>query len=1092
MTDTGALVLPESWHEHVHPRRGGTVTRPFTPDPEARDRTGRITAESRGRLTALLAAVSTPEPIRAAAARWLAGEPDPLGAGTVAAILDGPEAAAWADVWIQEHGLRFATLAAVETVALMIVNDMALGWRYYPEADSGIRHRLPDDPVDGSPLGLRALLRVRAALAVAPDDEFTRVAAALEPYRAGERYARAACAVVTARPDWVAQDMTGAECPMLLYAASTPEQVAALTPTVDLVHGDVGRDLFVTIADGVGAAAGPALLEWFDEGSWEYTARGTDQRLLAVLAAMPDDEVMRGLLARSGRRIVRTALLAAAERFPARALRILAEAGDDLLRAHVVKHAGLVGRVLPLLSPAAAARVRAITAAWDDVVLAPLTALPPVLADPPWRHRRTAAEPPVITGLRCTDAPAVSWLPGERQEWAQTWLTFHNKPGTDWAALAASVLSGGDGGRWSDPARLFLTGPEEVARPAIIRWLPKTDLDSAEWLRVAAARFETDALPALLSLARATPPEFGPHLLPFTSPPVATVMADWSARLKSMRRTARKWLLRHPEAAARALIPAALGKIGTTPRRQAERALLLLHTNGRTDQINTAAITYGPEAAAAVTALLTADPLRALPARMPSAPGWAAPGVLPPVRLRDGSGALPAEAVGTLILMLILSRPDEPYAGLDLVREAVEPADLAEFGWALFEQWQTAGASGKDGWAYDTLALTGDDETVRRLTPLILTWPTVGLHARALAGLSVLTGIGTDQALLHLHRVSQRARSTPLRKAATARITEIADELGLTAEQLADRLLPDFGLDAAGGMRLDYGPRQFVVGFDEQLRPFVTDADGKRLKTLPKPGARDDTALSEAAYRRFGVLKREVRKVSAEQVHRLERAMADGRQWTGAEFRRLFADHPLLWHIGRRLVWFSAGSGTALRIAEDRTFAGADDDPVPVTDGEMIGVAHPVRLGAETARWAEVFADYEILQPFPQLGRPVFTLTDAERSAGRLTRFEGITVPTTKVLTLDRRGWSRHEADDNGAQRAFDRLAGPGRVLTVHLDPGIVGQAGFDAEQKLLAVYLHDGTVDPWYLDDEKTLPLGDLDPVSASEILRDLTDVTT
>jgi hypothetical protein len=59
---------------------------------------------------------------------------------------------------------------------------------------------------------------------------------------------------------------------------------------------------------------------------------------------------------------------------------------------------------------------------------------------------------------------------------------------------------------------------------------------------------------------------------------------------------------------------------------------------------------------------------------------------------------------------------------------------------------------------------------------------------------------------------------------------------GLTAEQLADRLVLDFGLDAQGRLTLDYGPSRFVVGFDEQLKPCMVDDDAMRREDLPEPG----------------------------------------------------------------------------------------------------------------------------------------------------------------------------------------------------------------------------------------------------------------
>ncbi|MEU8660472.1 DUF4132 domain-containing protein, partial [Actinoplanes philippinensis] len=506
------------------------------------------------------------------------------------------------------------------------------------------------------------------------------------------------------------------------------------------------------------------------------------------------------------------------------------------------------------------------------------------------------------------------------------------------------------------------------------------------------------------------------------------------------------------------------------------------------DRVRAAATGYGPEAVAAVETLLTVDPLTAVPARMPTPPAWASPVLLPPVRLRDGSGALPAEAAGNLVRMLMISRPDEPYAGLELVREAVEPAGLAEFGWALFQLWQSAGAPAKANWVLDALGLTGDDETVRRLSPMILAWPGDGGHAKAVAGLTVLATIGSGVALMHLHRISQRARFKGLRSTAEARIAEVADGLGLTTEQLADRLVPDFGLDADGSLRLDYGPRQFVVGFDEQLRPFVVGGDGKRLKALPKPGVHGDEA-----YKRFAALKKDVRTVAADLVRRLELAMVTGRRWSGAEFRELFVGHPLLWHVARRLVWArfassGAVSGT-LRVAEDRSLAGPDDEPATLADDDIVGVAHPLHLGDDVPVWGQVFADYEILQPFPQLGRPVCALTEAEADGSHLARFEGVTVPVTSLLGLERRGWRRESPQDSGIQGSIERVVGPGRAISIELDPGIVvGEVGYFADQKLTAVSLQGGG--GWGNQVPQRTRLGDLDAITASEILRDLTEV--
>ncbi|MFG2004187.1 DUF4132 domain-containing protein [Spirillospora sp. NPDC048911] len=322
-----------------------------------------------------------------------------------------------------------------------------------------------------------------------------------------------------------------------------------------------------------------------------------------------------------------------------------------------------------------------------------------------------------------------------------------------------------------------------------------------------------------------------------------------------------------------------------------------------------------------------------------------------------------------------------------------------------------------------------------------------------------------------------------LKSQAQSKIEEIARSRGLTTEQLADRTVPDFGLDDDGSMTLDYGPRRFTVGFDEALVPFVLDEDGHRRKTLPRPNANDDPELAPAAHQRFSSMKKVAKAGGTEQIRRLERAMVTRRRWTAAEFQDLFVDHPLVWHIARRIVWLAEedGTSTAFRIAEDRTFADVHDDPftLPATATTMakatttVGIAHPLDLGDDLAAWRQVLEDYEILQPFPQIDRGTYAFTEEERRGDRLVRFEDLTVRTGRVLALRHRGWER-------SGYGLARVLPAGRNVLLEVDPGLpFGSPDDEPEQRITTVQLTSEAL------------FGDLDPVTVSEIIADLTSLT-
>ncbi|WP_335933004.1 DUF4132 domain-containing protein [Streptomyces sp. PTD5-9] len=1109
LPDEDTFTLPSDWRRELLPRRGGI--------PRARGRTSREDLE---RVDAAIVEhaswiqefVDSPASDAASADQlraYLAGDPAPTGAAALSTIVPLPlSCSAWVDRWCDQHGLPFAARAAVEVLLV----DATWGYQGNSRTTPALKTLDRPHPPFRARSDLLVLNRVRTLLAAADEETYRAAVEALAGCRTDAVRRIVVSYLAPSETAWVDELCADPEVTeehdsgllaMVFSSLYSADQPACFSRHPSFAHA---KALLATTAEGIGTAVGPLLAAVLDGGR-QYVDAVTDAA--EALAEIPTDEAFLALLSHADLKHARPALLDAMRRYPVRAARLLAAesrraAGSgasadrtrQLLRTHVAAHRELLALALDGLDAEAAEVVGPLLDPADRIPDAPADVLPAVLTTPPWSRPRARAEALVVTGLTAEAAPSVAWLPGERETWAacSSWYTTRRADGRwpgrdqDDPALRHDLNEGGLSSAW-----LYVHGPEELVAPYLADWDPTDLWDAGDTLKPIVARFGVAALPMLLRAAPRQPASLAPLLLPFVDVRVARHMADWAVRLKSAAATARSWFARHGAAAAPLLVPDAVGRAGA-PRRAAEQALLVTASLHGDAVVREAARGFGAKALAAVDVLLAADPLeRALPARMPELPAWAEPALLPQIVVRSG-GALPEGSVRHALMTLALSKPGEVYPGVAAFVETATAASLAEFAWALFEQWQMANLPAKESWVLHALGLLGDDETVRRLTPVVRAWPGDGAHHRAVEGLDVLATIGSDVALLHLHGIAQRVRFKGLKARAQEKIAEVAAGLGLTGDQLSDRLVPDLGLDADGSTVVDYGTRRFTVGFDEQLRPYVLDEDGKRRKDLPKPGARDDAELAPAERKRFMAIKKDVRTIASDQVRRLESAMVTGRSWTAREFAELFVAHPLLWHLVRRLVWLSEtddGARAAFRVAEDRTFADVEDEVFELAEDATVRLAHPVLLGGELAAWSELFADYEILQPFPQLGRAVLTLSDGEREGYRLPRFEGLKVPTGKVLGLERRGWERGEPQDAGVERWISKRLGDDRCLVIALDGGIAaGAVDVFPEQILETVWLDVRPQDHWS-SHEHPLRFSSLDPVTVSELLVDLTELT-
>lgn len=643
-----------------------------------------------------------------------------------------------------------------------------------------------------------------------------------------------------------------------------------------------------------------------------------------------------------------------------------------------------------------------------EVVTCAEDAVPALLRDRGWRPARHAEA--VVEGLvwpHAVEGTYVAAAPPSRR-------ASKARPMTEDELEAWRSASF----RYCDGQRVPVRGgpPEVLEVPAeegLAAWNAGSGyvFDELSW----AARHGVAALPGFMASdwTRYLHEDYGRHRLAVLSsmrtPEVVPCFVEMLHR-KRWRATALRWLLAHPRTAAIALVPMALGP---KARKQGQAALLALADGGAAEELEEVARGYGAAAETAVRNFLARP--RSLPGKPPKLPEWLQIDALPAPRV--ASGALPLDAVAALVELLSL----DPSAHGYVVKLELEPSSVSDFVEALLETWADHDAPGQQDWILRAALVFEVPAPRRRVAELFRGWAHRA-KAKALRCIPVLEALGDERALLALTQAAHGSRIQAVKAAAQEGLERIAADRGWSREELDDRTVPSLGLDGRGGVEL--GHRGMRAQVSSELTVELHDAEGALVRALPRAG--DDPEAHARAKRRLAELRSDVAALATRQRQRLEAAMVAQRSWPLAEARRWLFEAPLLAGVVRALVWVC--EGVAFRVSEDGTFADVRDEPIDFDEGRVC-VAHPLHL-SDLSTWADLWADYALLQPFAQLGRPTYRRGEVGRSEVELSRVGP--VPGVKAMgRLEARGWTR---EGDGWRRGEARIMAEPGIDFAYLD----------------------------------------------------------
>jgi len=349
------------------------------------------------------------------------------------------------------------------------------------------------------------------------------------------------------------------------------------------------------------------------------------------------------------------------------------------------------------------------------------------------------------------------------------------------------------------------------------------------------------------------------------------------------------------------------------------------------------------------------------------------------------------------------------------IAKMLNESDLEFYANQIFSKWLDNGAEAKKKWVLTFSSIYGGNQIIPRIREKIDEWAKSLRGVIAGEAIKALALNKSKIALLIVDNISRKYKYNQVKNSAKEALEFVAEQRGISKEELSDKIVPTLGFDKDGERIFDYGTRKFKVIISPNLDIEIYDESEKKLKTLPVPNKKDDESVARESYLEFKNIKKEIKTTVRMQASRLELALSTERRWSKEGWMELFVNNPIMNHFAMGLIWGSYKNGEleeTFRYMEDGTFNTKDEDEFEIQDDCKIGLIHPVEISEEDIElWKKQLSDYDMVQPINQLGREFYKILEKEKNKNSCERFKGTSVRKYILLRLvgKKYGWLKGE-----------------------------------------------------------------------------------
>ena len=361
----------------------------------------------------------------------------------------------------------------------------------------------------------------------------------------------------------------------------------------------------------------------------------------------------------------------------------------------------------------------------------------------------------------------------------------------------------------------------------------------------------------------------------------------------------------------------------------------------------------------------------------------------------------------------------------DMLVDILDDSSFADALDSLYSYWSDSNYEAAKKNILIPYLIYSDDLKIDKVYPLIKEFAKGSRTVMAGFIIKCMALNGKNYALILVDGLTRKAPTAKIKEVAIETMENAAYMLDMTADELSDRIIPNFGFNQKGERVLNYGgeaKRTFTLSINNNLELTITDNEKEKIiKSLPAPNSKDDKAEADSAKKEYTTLKKEIKTLIQNQKIRLQKVLLNGRKWTYNNFKTVFVENPIMNIFALKLIWGAYDENNNLiesfRYMEDGTFNTVDEEEYTLKEDSLITLVHPLELDADTIeKWESQLSDYEIVQPIEQLNLKYEEITEKDIAEDRINSLNSKTIKAGVLMSLaSKYDMARGEAMDGGS-----------------------------------------------------------------------------